>query len=180
MRFLGLGALTMQKLGVSTQLLPPADVYPALERGVIDATELSMPAVDLKLGFHEIAKHYYFPGWHQPSSMGEFIVNLDRWKALDAADQQFLITACRDVIVRDVALGDYQQIAALRRIQQSGVTLHIWPDEFLIAFKRGWEEVIVENAAKDPDFRKVYASYKAFRDDFAEWDQRSRVPVHLK
>ena len=77
MRFFGLGARVMEKLGVSTQLLPGGDIYPALELGAIDATEFSMPAIDQDLGFHEIARHYYFPGWHQPTSMGELIVNLD-------------------------------------------------------------------------------------------------------
>ena len=61
MRFFGLGAKVMQKLGVDTQLLAGGDIYPALERGTIDATEFSMPAIDQNLGFYNIAKHYYFP-----------------------------------------------------------------------------------------------------------------------
>ncbi|MEZ5855335.1 MAG: hypothetical protein R3D67_11580 [Hyphomicrobiaceae bacterium] len=71
MRFFGLGAKVMQKLGVSTQLLAGADIYPALERGVIDATEFSMPMMDIKLGFHQVAKFNYFPGWHQQASCSE-------------------------------------------------------------------------------------------------------------
>ena len=71
MRFFGLGAKVMQKLGVSTQLLAAADIFPALERGVIDATEFSMPTMDIKLGFHQIAKFNYFPGWHQLVSCSE-------------------------------------------------------------------------------------------------------------
>src|SRR5215510_13891817 len=73
MRFFGLGAQVMQKLGVSTQLLAAADIYPALERGVIDATEFSMPTMDIKLGFHQIAKFNYFPGWHQQTSVSELL-----------------------------------------------------------------------------------------------------------
>ena len=87
MRFFGLGAKVMQKLGVDTQLLAPADIYPALERGTIDATEFSMPAIDLKLGFYQVAKHYYFPGWHQQSTLLEFMVNMDKWNAMDAQQQ---------------------------------------------------------------------------------------------
>ena len=71
MRFFGLGATVMQRLGVDTQLLAGGDIYPALERGTIDATEFSMPAIDLDLGFYQIAKHYYFPGWHQQSTLQE-------------------------------------------------------------------------------------------------------------
>ena len=84
MRFFGLGAKVMQKLGVSTPLLAPADIFPALERGVIDATEFSMPAMDIKQGFHQVAKFNYFPGWHQPSTVQELLVNLDSWKALES------------------------------------------------------------------------------------------------
>ena len=84
MRFFGLGAKVMQKLGVDTQLLAAADIYPALERGTIDATEFSMPAIDLKLGFYQIAKHYYFPGWHQQSTTLEMMINMDKWNAMDA------------------------------------------------------------------------------------------------
>ena len=84
MRFFGLGAQVMQKLGVSTQLLAAADIYPALERGVIDATEFSMPKMDMNLGFHQIAKFNYFPGWHQQVSCSEFLMNKAAFDALPA------------------------------------------------------------------------------------------------
>ncbi len=82
MRFLGLGAQVMQKLGVSTQLLAPPDIYPALERGVIDATEFAMPDMDIELGFYQIAKYNYYPGWHQPVSIGELLMNKAAFEAL--------------------------------------------------------------------------------------------------
>ncbi|OZG69701.1 C4-dicarboxylate ABC transporter, partial [Hahella sp. CCB-MM4] len=65
MRFFGLGAKVMERMGVSTQLLAGGDIFPALELGTIDATEFSMPAIDLNLGFYQVASYYYFPGWHQ-------------------------------------------------------------------------------------------------------------------
>jgi TRAP-type mannitol/chloroaromatic compound transport system substrate-binding protein len=82
MRFFGLGAKVMEKVGVSTQLLAGGDIYPALELGTIDSTEFSMPAIDIELGFYQIAKHYYFPGWHQQSTFLELIINLEKWNAL--------------------------------------------------------------------------------------------------
>ena len=75
MRFFGLGAKVMEKIGVSTQLIAGGDIFPALERGSIDATEYSMPAIDLNLGFYQVAKHYYFPGWHQQATMFELLMN---------------------------------------------------------------------------------------------------------
>ena len=77
MRFFGLGAKVMEKVGVSTQLLAGGDIYPALELGTIDSTEFAMPAIDLELGFYQIAKHYYFPGWHQQSTFMELMINLE-------------------------------------------------------------------------------------------------------
>ena len=78
MRFFGLGARVMQKIGVSTQLLAGGDIFPALEKGVIDATEFSMPAMDIKYGFYQIAKNNYFPGWHQQVSVSHLLINKEK------------------------------------------------------------------------------------------------------
>jgi TRAP-type mannitol/chloroaromatic compound transport system substrate-binding protein len=169
MRFLGLGALTMQKLGVSTQLLPPADVYPALERGVIDATELSVPAVDLNLGFHAIAKHYYFPGWHQPATLVDLMIHLPRWQEISAAHKAQIAVACRASIVDNLALAESLQFKALRELQTKGVQLHRWPPEMLAAFEAAWQEVAAEQAAEDADFKRAWDSLQGFRADYKIW-----------
>jgi len=171
MRFLGLGALTMQKLGVSTQLLPPADVYPALERGVIDATELSMPAVDLSLGFDAIAKHYYFPGWHQPATLVDLMIHLPRWQELSDTHRAQIEVACRASIVDNLALAEASQFKALKELQTKGVQLHRWPDELLAAFAAAWQEVAAEQAAQDADFKRAWDSLQAFRADYKIWKE---------
>ena len=79
MSFFGLGAIVIDKVGGSTQLLACGDIYPALELGTIDSTEFAMPAIDLELGFYQIAKHYYFPGWHHQSTFKELMINLEKW-----------------------------------------------------------------------------------------------------
>ena len=95
MRFFGLGARVMQRLGVSTQLLAGGDIFPALEKGVIDATEFSMPTMDIKYGFYQIAKYNYFPGWHQQVSVGMLEVNIPKYEALTAQHQKILEVGCR-------------------------------------------------------------------------------------
>jgi TRAP-type mannitol/chloroaromatic compound transport system substrate-binding protein len=112
MRFFGLGARVMSKFGVSTQLLATGDIFPALELGVIDATEFSMPAVDLKLGFNKIAKHYYFPGWHQQSTFFELMINLDKWQSLSDQQQAQINTTCGDNIRFAIAQGEALQAEA--------------------------------------------------------------------
>ena len=96
MRFFGLGAKVMQKLGVSTQLLAATDIYPALERGVIDATEFSFPHIDIALGFYQITKNYYYPGWHQRSSMVDLQINKRTWERLRPNARNLIRYACKE------------------------------------------------------------------------------------
>ena len=97
----------------------------------------------------------------------------------EAEARKYIETICRDTIVRNLALGEVQQTAALQRIKDDGVEIHYWPDEMLLVFKQAWQEVIEESSANDPDFKRVYDSYKAFRDQYAEWAKISRLPLGL-
>jgi TRAP-type mannitol/chloroaromatic compound transport system substrate-binding protein len=169
MRFFGLGAKVMEKIGVSTQLIAAGDIFPALELGTIDATEFSLPAIDLDLGFHAVAKHYYFPGWHQPSTMGELMINLPNWNTLSEQQQTVINEACRSNMLKSYAEGEAIQFPALQELQAQGVTLHRWPDETIEVFRAAWEEVVVEEAANDPEFAKVLASLTEFRENYKVW-----------
>ena len=127
----------------------PADVYPALERGVIDATEFSMPAVDLNLGFHDIAKHYYFPGWHQPATLVDLMINLpivgsELSRHAPGADRGRLRGQHASTTS---PLAEALQFKALQELQAKGVQLHRWPPEMLAAFEAAWQEVAAEQAA---------------------------------
>jgi len=169
MRFFGLGARVMQKMGVSTQLLAPADIYPALERGVIDATELSFPSIDLNFGYYQIAKHYYFPGWHQQSSLVELIAHKPKYDALPDSFKTMIDVACGEAMINTLAFGESKQAKALETLKSKGVTVHRWPQEFLDQLAVAWEQVIEEEVAKDPVFARVYDSYAKFRAEFAVW-----------
>ena len=171
MRFFGLGAKVMEKVGVSTQLIAGGDIFPALELGTIDATEFSMPVMDLDLGFHEVAKHYYFPGWHQPTSLGEFMVNLDDWNSLSQVHKETINTVCKANMLRTFALGDAVQFPALKEIQAKGVTLHRWPQETLDVLESAWHEVVEEMASENEDFARVWASLKSFREEYKVWGE---------
>ena len=169
MRFFGLGAKVMEKVGVSTQLLAGGDLYPALELGSIDATEFSMPAIDYDLGFYQIAKHYYFPGWHQPSSALELIVNLDKWNALSDSQRAQIEATCTELVVKTIARAESRQPEALAKLQEKGVTLHRWSDEILEALEKAWYEVGEEESAKDEDFARVWTSLETFRENYKTW-----------
>jgi TRAP-type mannitol/chloroaromatic compound transport system substrate-binding protein len=169
MRFFGLGAKVMQKLGVDTQLLAAGDIYPALERGTIDATEFSMPAIDLDLGFHQVAKNYYFPGWHQQSTAFELLIHKPTWDGLSDQHKVMLETVCRAMYAEGLAEGEAIQAKALKDLEANGVTLHRWDDAALATFEETWNEVAEEIAASDEAFKESWESLKDFRADYKRW-----------
>lgn len=171
MRFFGLGAKVMEKIGVSTQLLPGADIYPALELGSIDATEFSMPAIDLNLGFYQVAKHYYFPGWHQQSTLFELMINLDEWNGMSDQQRATFETVCDANFAYGLAEGEAIQFSAIKELKSKGVNIHQWSPEILATFKEKWDEVVAEEVAGNKDFARVWASLSAFRADYATWKE---------
>jgi TRAP-type mannitol/chloroaromatic compound transport system substrate-binding protein len=170
MRFFGLGAKVMQKLGVSTQLLAAADIFPALERGVIDATEFSMPAMDIKLGFHQIAKFNYFPGWHQQVSCSEILMHKPSYDKLPDQYKAMIQTAATAQVIYTYAETEATQFGVMAEMRDKhGVQVKRWPDEQLKAYEKAWLEVIAEESAKDPLFKKVADHFLAYRKDYNIW-----------
>jgi len=169
MRFSGFGARIMEKFGVSTQLIAAGDIYPALELGTIDATEFSSPSVDEGLGFHQVAKHYYFPGWHTPSVFMDFVVQRAKYDALSQIQKDWLRIACAYNNVETYVEGSAQQGPALERLRAKGVQFHRWSDDILERLHAAWHEVAAEEAERNPTFKKVFASYTAFRKSYEPW-----------
>jgi TRAP-type mannitol/chloroaromatic compound transport system substrate-binding protein len=170
MRFFGLGAKVMTKIGVSTQLLAGADIYPALERGVIDATEFSMPTIDIKLGFYQIAKYNYFPGWHQQVSVSELLINKDEWNKLNEQQQTIIKVALGEQVMFTYAETEAKNFGAMGVMtKKHGVNIRRWPDSTLAEFEAAWNEVLKEESAKDPLFKKVSDHFYAFRKDYSVW-----------
>ena len=169
MRFFGLGAKVMEKFGVSTQLLAAGDVYPALELGTIDATELSFPSMDVKMGFHQVAKHYYFPGWHQQTTVLHLLVNLEKYKALSEQQKAWIDAACAETIVWGISASDSRQFKAMEEVKAKGVTIHRWPGDILGKMRTAWEEVAAEESKKDADFKRAWDSLSKFRSSYAIW-----------
>ncbi len=169
MRFFGLGAKVMEKFGVSTQLLAAGDIYPALELGSIDATEFSLPAADKDLGFYQVAKHNYFPGWHQQSTLNELLIHQPAYDALDDTQKALIKTACDSNVMFMFVRGEAIQFAAMKFHQEKGVQIHRWSDDMLAKFEAAWTEVIAEEIKDNADSKKIWASLSAFRKDYAIW-----------
>ena len=170
MRFFGLGAQVMQKLGVSTQLLAAADIYPALERGVIDATEFSMPAMDIKLGFHQIAKFNYFPGWNQQTSCTDFMANKTAYDKLPETYKAMIQVAAKAQLIYTFAETEAFQFPVMAEMRDKHkVQIKRWSDSELAAFEKAWLDVIRDESAKDPVFKKIADHYLDFRKKYAIW-----------
>ena len=169
MRFAGLGAKVMEKFGVSTQLTAVGDIYPSLELGTIDATEVGMPLVDEGLGLFQVAKHYYFPGWHQQATLLDLYMHKPKYEALSAQHKAIIDLACEANITDTFVESEGTQFGAMARMQAKGVTIHRWSPEILAAFETAWNEVATAEAAKDPEFKRAWDSYSSFRKQYKIW-----------
>ena len=170
MRFFGLGAQVMQKLGVNTQLMAAADIYPALERGVIDATEFSMPTIDVALGFHQIAKNNYYPGWHQQVSVSELLMNRAEWNKLSEQHKKIIQLALGETIAHTYFETEAKNPEVMVQMKEKhGVNNRRWSDEQLKAFEKAWLDVLSEESAKDPLFKKVADHYQSWRKTYKIW-----------
>jgi TRAP-type mannitol/chloroaromatic compound transport system substrate-binding protein len=182
MRFFGLGAQVMQKVGVSTQLLAAADIYPALERGVIEATEFSMPTIDLALGFHQIAKNNYYPGWHQQASVSELLMNKAEYDKLSEQHKKILQLALGESVMHTYAETEAKNPPVMQEMKDKHkVTNRRWSDDDLRVFEKAWLEVLAEESAKDPLFKKVADHYLSWRKTYKVWgDAQELKNTYLK
>ena len=169
MRIPGLGGEIMSQLGVTVQVLAGSDIYMALERGAIDATEWVGPYDDEKLGFHKIAKHYYYPGWWEPGASISIYANRAAWEQLPASYRAAFHAALAEANTLMVTAYDERNAAALARLLAQGVQLRRFPDEVLVAAEKIAFELMDDRAAKDAAYRRVYEHWKQFRADSFRW-----------
>jgi TRAP-type mannitol/chloroaromatic compound transport system substrate-binding protein len=175
MRIGGLGANVLEKVGVSTQALGGADVFPALERGVIDAAEYSNPGVDESLGFDQAAKYYYFPGWQNPTSPEWLIVNTDAYAKLTANQKSALDMACGDTVARSIAEGEVVSMHALKRLRDKGVQVRRWKPEVVNELRSLWHAEADRLSTQNANFKKIWTSMSNFRKAFAVQRELQRL-----
>ncbi len=178
-RFAGLGGKVMEKLGASVTMMPGGELFQALEKGTIDATEFSMPAIDEILGFNQIVKNNLFPGWHQPFTAQYMLINGDKWKAATEAQKALIEATCTAAVLRGLAEGEYKNGAVLTKLQSEGINIGQLPMDILKELKKVSEEVLADEAARDADFKRVLESQQAFQATYAIWDERAYLPAEL-
>lgn len=168
-RFAGLAGEVMKKMGASIVLLAGGDIYPNLERGVIDGTEFSMPAIDVAMGFEDVADYYYLPGWHQPAAFNELIINKRKWDSMTEAQQGQIEEVCRETNMWSLTSTAMGNAEAITKFEEAGTQIKSFPPEVLAAFEEATDEVMQEQAAADEDFARTLESLESFRASVEIW-----------
>ena len=176
-RFFGLGGQVLTKLGASVQLLPGGEIFGALEKGVIEGAEFSMPAIDKLLGFYKVAKYNYFPGWHQQATYLELLINKDVWNGMTEKQQMIIEELCKSATLTNLAYCESIQAPQIRKnAAENGVKNMRWSGEMLDTFENAWKEVVKEESAKDPFFKKVWDDLSSFREEYKNWSKYGFLP----
>src|SRR5829696_8191055 len=165
----GFAGQILGKLGVVAQQIPGGEIYPALEKGTIDAAEWVGPYDDEKLGFYKVAKYYYYPGWWEGQTQSTVYINLDQWNKLPKSYQAIVTSAAADTYQWMLGKYDTENVAALRRLVAAGSELRPFSREILDAAYKASQEVYNEFSAKNPKWKAVYEPWKKFMDDQHQW-----------
>jgi TRAP-type mannitol/chloroaromatic compound transport system substrate-binding protein len=171
MRIGGFAGTILAKLGCVPQQLAGGDIYPALEKGTIDAAEWVGPYDDEKLGFAKVAKYYYYPGWWEGTSQGHNIMNIEKWNALPKHYQAAIDAASRDTFTWITGKYDAVNAPALKRLIVNGAILRGFPQEVLEACYNTANEIYADLSKTNPHFGKMHASMTAFKNDSLPWTQ---------
>ena len=172
LRMPGLGGEVLARLGAKAINLPPAKIVDALKAGSIDAAEWLNPFEDMQLGLYNVAKYYYWPGWHEPSAIAECFVNKKNYESLPEYLREIIKQAAHASYKDSVSMFLSDNISALKTlVKEHNVQLKRFPDRVLSKFGKLSMEVVREIAAKDPFTQKVYDSYIAFLEQSVVWDQ---------
>jgi len=170
MRIPGLGGEVLRRAGGTTVDMPGGELFTSLQSGALDATEWVGPYNDLAFGFHKVAKYYYYPGWHEPGSTMEALINEEAFNALPKDLQKIVLVACKAAnmdMISEYTARNNQALDTL--INKHKVKVLPLPDEVLKNLKQLSEEVLLELAAKDAMSKKIYDSFTQFRAQVTQW-----------
>ena len=170
MRIPGLGGKVLARAGGNPILMSAGEVYTALERGTIDATEWVGPLHDLRLGLNRAASYYYYPGWHEPGTELELLINKTRWNSLSVDLQQIVKQAAAAASAWTFSALEYRNSQALKELStKKNVQVLPFPADVMRELRAITTQTLVQEADKDPDFKRVYEAYLSFQETYLPW-----------
>jgi TRAP-type mannitol/chloroaromatic compound transport system substrate-binding protein len=159
----GLAAEVWQRMGMTTVNMPGGEIIPSAQRGVIDCAEWVGGVEDLRLGFHNVWKYHYTPGMHENVTIGEIVFNMDIWKALSTQHKEMIKSAANETFLIWWAKWQKQNADAIKELQEKhGVRILRTPPDILVAFLNEWDKLAAEEGAKNPFFKRVHDSQRAY------------------
>lgn len=174
-RMAGLGAEIYRRLGATVVLLPAAEIVPSLRSGAIDACEWVGPWLDMEIGLHEAASHYYHPGWHEPGAALTLGIRTEVWESLSTADRSLFETACAAEFTLSLAEFSTNNAVALERLRREGVvTIARFNDDLLESFAKTASDVVAEIGAHDDLSKRIFDSHQGFGVGAREWTRISQ------
>ncbi|MEM7058591.1 MAG: TRAP transporter substrate-binding protein DctP [Pseudomonadota bacterium] len=160
----------MKKLGAVPTLIPFGEIFPGLEKGVIDAAEMGLPANDLRAGLYKVAKFYHMPSWHQPTTLLEFVINKDIWNEMSDAQRAQIEAASRAANVWSMTNAAATQNAAIEELQSKGVEIVKFDTEMIATMRAAFNEVMEEQKAEHPNVKAVMDDFAEFMADYKKWE----------
>ena len=168
-------------MGVDARLIAPGEIFPNLERGVIDAAEFVGPFLDRQLGLHKVAKYYYTTGWHEMATASEVIINKAKWNSLPADLKAIVENACAACNVISEAWCQKNNAEAMEDlVKNQGVIAQPLPDDVVKALRAATSKILDEAVARDPVTKKVHDSYMAYKAKYDAWADLSETVYHNK
>ncbi|WP_333829278.1 TRAP transporter substrate-binding protein [Pararhodobacter sp.] len=175
-RAAGVGGEIMAEFGMSVTIMPGGELYQALETGVLDGTEFSLPTVDEQLGFYQVANWLYLPGWHQPSTNQFLYVNLDVWNGLSDLSRAQIETTCMAGNAFAIARAEALQGAVITSFQERGTNVGTYSDEMIQGFYDATQSVMTRWSERDAMFGRVYASMMEYQSELRPWKEMGYLP----
>lgn len=182
MRIPGLGGEILRRAGGTPTNIPGAELFTALQTGTIDATEWVGPYNDLAFGLFRAAKYYYYPGWHEPGTTLECMVNQDAWESLPEDLQSIVRVACQATVMDSLSEFTYNNGVALKKlVEEHGVELRNFPDEVLHRLESISKELMAELSREDEMMGRIYASFQSYLEIVRPWTSISdRALLNLR
>lgn len=177
----GIGGKVYAKAGVNVVTIPTGELYTALERGIVDAVKMANPIIDMPMGYHQVAKYYYYPGWNEPGVIVELMINKKAWDSLPKHLQQIIQIASRDQLLTTFCEFEHGNAMAIEDIIASKkVSLRKFPDDVMKLLKEKSIEVMNEEADKSPSYKKVFEAAKAYNKKYYEWEKVTKFAMTEK